>query len=302
LLTTVKTANGTGGVRYGVSVMDGADDAGGRGQRPRALIVSVYGLYARDTGGWMSVASIIRLLAQCNVDEAAVRSAIFRLKRRGLLEAVRLDGVAGYALSHEALGILQDGDRRIFERRRATRADGWLLAVFSVPESRRDHRHQLRSRLSGLGFGTVSAGVWIAPGHLYDETRDVLRRHGLDVYVDLFRGEHLDFAETAARVPLWWNLPRLRQLNDEFLNRYVGVAARYRRRSAWDAAEAFADYVTALTDWRRLPYLEPGLPIESLPADWNGVRAADTFFELHDRLAFLARRFVESVRNEVRAA
>jgi phenylacetic acid degradation operon negative regulatory protein len=285
---------------YGFRVAVETDDSGGRGQKPRALIVTVYGLYAREAEGWMSVASIIRLLAQCTVDEPAVRSAIFRLKRRGLLEAVRHDGVAGYALSDDAREILHEGDRRIFERRRATPADGWLLAVFSVPESRRDQRHVLRSRLAWLGFGTVSAGVWVAPAHLYEEAKETLERDGLDVYVELFRGDHLAFADTAARVSQWWDLDRLWELNEDYLRRYEPMATTYRRRSGLDDAQAFADYVNALTDWRRLPYLEPGLPLETLPADWNGVRAADIFFELHDRLAAPAHRFVDSVRADVR--
>jgi phenylacetic acid degradation operon negative regulatory protein len=284
------------GVRYGVGVSEETDDSGGRGQKPRALIVTIYGLYARETGGWMSVASMIRLLAQCGVDEPAVRSAVFRLKRRGLLDAERRDGVAGYALSDEARHILDEGDRRIFARRRATPADGWVLAVFSVPESRRDQRHVLRSRLAWLGFGTVSAGVWIAPAHLYDEARETLQRDGLDVYVELFRGAQLPFTDTADRVSQWWDLPRLSERNQDFLSRYEPMATAYRRRADVDDAQAFADYATALTDWRRLPYLEPGLPLEMLPADWIGVRAADTFFELHERLAPAAHRFVESVR------
>jgi phenylacetic acid degradation operon negative regulatory protein len=269
--------------------------AGGpRDQRPRALIVTLYGLYARDAGGWLSVSSVIRLLAHCQADEPAVRSAIFRLKRRGLLEPARVDGVAGYGLSAEARAILDEGDRRIFERRRATAGDGWLLAVFSVPESERDQRHRLRSRLTWLGFGTVSAGVWIAPGHLLGETRDVLRRHGLDRYVELFCGGHAAFAPTAERVPQWWDLSRLRGLYADFLDRHGPVLDAYTaaaRPAAPDEAAAFAGYLAALTDWRRLPYAEPGLPAEVLPDGWNGFRAADTFFGLRDLLAGPAHSF-----------
>ena len=141
----------------------------GRGPRPvqpRALIVTIYGLYAREAGGWLSVASLIRLMAAAGADEPAVRSSISRLKQRGILAPVRAGGAAGYALSPAGTEILAEGDRRIFERPRAVLSDGWLLAVFSVPEQERRRRHALRSRLAWLGFGTVSAGVWIAPGHL----------------------------------------------------------------------------------------------------------------------------------------
>jgi len=53
----------------------------------------------------------------------------------------------------------------------------------------------------------------------------------------------------------------------------------------------------ALTDWRRLPFLDPGLAPELLPSRWPGVRAAATFFELQSRLAGPAHRFVEAARS-----
>ena len=104
-----------------------------------------------------------------------MRSSISRLKRRGLLDAAP-DGVAGYALSEEAREILAEGDGRIFGRRRAEPSDGWVLVVFCVPEAERDQRHELRSQLTWLGFGTVSPGVWIAPAHLSDEAGEMLDR------------------------------------------------------------------------------------------------------------------------------
>jgi len=73
-----------------------------RAIRPRALIVTVYGLYAREVGGWLSVQSLIKLMSALGVDEPAVRSSISRLKRRGLLLAEKVDGAAGYALSDRA--------------------------------------------------------------------------------------------------------------------------------------------------------------------------------------------------------
>lgn len=266
------------------------------GVRPRALIVTIYGLYARAAGGWLGVGSLIRLMAELSVDEPAVRSSISRLKRRGILEAQRRNGAAGYALSAQARTILDEGDRRIFERHRATLEDGWLLAVFSVPEAERQKRHTLRSRLSWLGFGTVGPGVWIAPGHLEAETRDVLQRHELSIYVDLFHAGYLGFHDVRAEAATWWDLKGLDRLYDEFHATHGPVLARWKRRRGADDGAAFADYVRALTTWRRLPFLDPGLAAELLPRDWMGARAADLFAALRSRLEEPALRHVESVR------
>lgn len=247
---------------------------------PRQLIVTVFGLYGRDISGWMSVSSLVRLLAGLDVDEPAVRSSISRLKRRGLLDAQRRDGSAGYALTPAAREILVEGDARIFGRRRATLADGWVLVVFSVPESERERRHTLRTQLARLGFGTAAPGVWVAPGHLAEEVGEVLRRLGLDGYVELFRGEHLGSEDPAAAVRTWWDLDGLQERYAEFLQRHAPPAD-----GPATAAAAFADYVRLVTDWRRLPYADPGLPLELLPDGWAGERAAELFAELGERLA-----------------
>ena len=189
-MTAVAETNETGG------------DTGSRSARLRHLIITVYGLYARSDGGWLSVAALIRLLADLGVDEPAVRSAISRLKRRGILQSRRHEGPAGYQLSAEALAILREGDARIFRRPRATLADGWVLAVFSVPETERHRRHVLRSELTRLGFGMVAPGIWIVPAQPQDTTAQTLRRLGLDSNADLFHANHLAFGDLAGSAPL----------------------------------------------------------------------------------------------------
>ncbi|MBV9206080.1 MAG: PaaX family transcriptional regulator [Actinobacteria bacterium] len=267
-------------------------DSAARSARPRHLIITVYGLYARPDGGWLSVAALIRLLGDLGVDEPAVRSAISRLKRRGILQSRRHGGAAGYQLSAGALAILREGDARIFRRRRAAVADGWVLAVFSVPESERHRRHVLRSELTRLGFGMVAPGVWIVPAHPDDTTAETLRRLQLDSYADLFRAEHLAFGDPAGKIRRWWDLDELERQYASFLRAHEPVLARWEREEPASGPEAFADYVRVLTDWRRLPYLDPGLPAELLPGDWAGIRAAEAFFAVRSRLEEAARAYV----------
>jgi phenylacetic acid degradation operon negative regulatory protein len=265
--------------------------------QPRALIVTIYGLYARDAGGWLSISALIRLMSELGADEPAVRSATSRLKQRGLLEPRRQGGAAGYGLTEHGLAILAEGDLRIFQRPRASSEDGWLLAVFSVPEDQRSRRHALRSRLAWLGFGSVAAGVWIAPAQLAAETRAVLVTDGLAEYVSLFTAGYLAFGDVRDQVSRWWDLDRLEQLYQAFIDSAAPVLARREAIGAGpdDDGQAFADYVRLLTAWRRLPFLDPGLPAELLPDGWHGARAAELFARLSGLLAGPARQHVDVV-------
>lgn len=264
---------------------------------PRRLIVTVYGLYARERGGWLSVASLVRLLADVGVNGQAVRSAVSRLKRRGLLEAERVDGAAGYRVSEPGLELLAEGDERIFGRRRAGPDEGWLLVAFSVPESARDQRHQMRSLLIRLGLGTVTPGLWVAPAHLETEVSRALERAGLRGYTDLFRSRHVAGRSLADAVTAWWDLDALRVQYEAFVERQRPVLRSW-QGSDHSPAQAFSDFVTLVTVWRRLPYLDPGLPLSALPAGWAGGQAEELFGELRARLAGPAREHVSRVLAE----
>jgi len=237
---------------------------------------------------------VVDLLADLGVGAQAVRSSISRMKRRDTLRSVRLEGVAGYALTPSVLELLREGDRRIFEHRPATPGDGWVQVVFTVPEARWDQRHELRSRLVGLGFGPMAPGVWIAPGTLAEEVRVALDRQDLGGYVDLFRGEHLGPVPLSERVREWWDLDGIAARYEEFVAAYRPLARR-----APTGAEAFAGYVRMLTAWRRLRYLDPGLPLDLLPTRWPGVPAAELFARVDTALGPLAR---EHALRAIRAA
>ncbi|MEV7386832.1 PaaX family transcriptional regulator C-terminal domain-containing protein [Streptomyces sp. NPDC091215] len=262
--------------------------AGGRDSRLGPLIITLFGLYARGEHNWLSVASLIRLMADLGVEGQAVRSAVSRLKRRGVLRGERHGGAAGYAVADATLEVLEEGDIRIFERNRAAADDGWLVVVFSVPESERDKRHALRTALTRLGFGTAAPGVWVAPGILADETRRTLQRLELTPYVDIFTGDHFAFGDLRAKVSEWWDLDELTALYADFLERYQPVSER---AAAGGVApqEAFAVYLPMLTEWRRLPYRDPGLPLTLLPAGWKGDTAGALFEQLDKALREPAR-------------
>lgn len=249
----------------------------------------------RPLGGWLAIADLIRLVGLLGSDEPAVRRATARMKRSGLLAAETRGRVAGYRLTDEAHAILREGDERIFKARTAADlSEGWILAVFSVPEQQRDQRHQLRRELTWLGFGQVAPGVWMSPRRMLVDAKRILERRDLARYVDMFEGAYAGFDATAALVARTWDLTELDVLYQAFVEQHEPVLARWKDEPAPDEQQAFVDYTLALSHWRRLPYLDPGLPAQLLPANWAGQRARELFAELVDCLQYRAFAFVVS--------
>ncbi|WP_431071105.1 PaaX family transcriptional regulator [Microbacterium phyllosphaerae] len=270
----------------GHDAVDADDLMSEGGVRPQHLIVTVFGRYVRAHGGEIRIAALIEMMSALGLDPGVVRSSVSRLKRRGILVS---EGGGAYRLSSSLEGVFSAGDRRIFASRRAEPADPWLLASFSIPESERPLRHQLRRILQRLGFGQVSGGLWIAPGLIADETETALRRAGLDGYVELFLGSRVSSDPLEKAVGEWWDLEGMEPLYRGFVDAFGDVPGEI------DQGAAFAAHVRAITQWRRLVYLDPGLPLELLPERWVGAEAGGLFADLHRRLEPDAERFVSSV-------
>lgn len=265
--------------------------------RSKSLIFDIYGAFVRDLGGWIAIADLITLMEDLGVDEQPVRSSVSRLSRRGLLRRHVQDGQAGYVLSEQARNLLSEGDSRIYlQQDTASVGDGWTLVTFSIPESKRAERHQLRSRLRWLGYGNLTAGLWIAPRRTFERTIEMVENLALAEYVDVFRATYAAFGDLNELVERCWDLEELSRAYRAYITDHEPLVASWSARDPRaEPRTAFCDYVTALHSWRKLPYLDPGLPPELLPADWEGKVATDVFNDLRSRLEPVARGYVASL-------
>jgi phenylacetic acid degradation operon negative regulatory protein len=256
------------------------DDFDSRPGSATSLLRTIVGACLRDLGGRASIGRLIRLMDAVGVSDAHTRTAVSRVKAKGLL-------LPGYTLNPEALPMLERGDRRIFTFRRLSDGDPWCLISFSIPEQLRAERHQLRRRLSWIGCGTVATGLWICPGFLADEVEEIFDDLGLRRYATLFTTDTPRPDGTMAdAAQAWWKLDRLAALHRGFLTATDGLSAVEPTGRA-----AFSAWIRALDEWRVIPYLDPGLPPSALPRDWPGEESLRRFEQLRGRFAAPGREF-----------
>lgn len=290
------------------------DDFDSRPGSATSLLRTIVGAHLREVGGWVSIADLITLMGAAGVSPVSTRSAVLRVKTKGLLAPQAIGARAGYRLNPDAVPMLELGDRRIFSFRQQGDNDQWCLISYSIPETQRDARHQLRRRLGWIGCGAVSTGLWICPSFLAGEVDGILSELGLRDSATLFITATPQTAGTLADAAArWWDLDRLRALHRAFLANHGGAVpepvdgqvARISTPAVVDRpacsvsvpepVEAFARYIAALDEWRILPYLDPGLPPSALPEDWPGFESVALFGTLTATLAGPARGYVESV-------
>lgn len=271
------------------------DDLESRPGSATSLLRTVIGLYLRGPNAQLTAGNLVVLMDALGVSAANTRTAVARVKLKGLIRSAQVAGAPGYVLDAAAEAMLARGDRRIFHPRTMHAGDHWCLISFSVPETERERRHQLRRRLSWIGCGTVAAGLWIAPDMLRNEVEQVFDELELRDRTTLFvTAAPLSGVPLATAISQWWDLPSIADLHSSFLFDTAAVPLQ----AVDTTAEAFSHFVHSIDSWRIIPYLDPGLPYELLPTNWPGLASSARFADIRRHFQQPAAEFFQQVSAE----
>ena len=157
--------------------------------RPQSLMFTFLGDHIHRRQIAVFSGSIISALSRVGVAEQATRSTLSRMVRRGLLERQRHGRRAYFALTSRTEDILADGGKRIWHTGAVNTSedDSWTLIGFSFPDAWRRQRHDLRSKLTWAGFGSLQSGLWLAPSE--GDLTPMLDELGLAEHVKVFVAE-----------------------------------------------------------------------------------------------------------------
>jgi phenylacetic acid degradation operon negative regulatory protein len=256
------------------------------GTSAKAVLLTILGEFVlEERSAWTQ--TLIEALGAVGVAERNARQAISRLAEQGLLEARRDGRRVRRELTPEAVELLETGAERIFGfGAEPSDWDGrWLVVLCSVPEEHRSKRHMLRSRLSFAGFGFLSAGVALTP-HLERERLavSVLRELDLASNATVLRAELGDLTTATDLLRRAWDL-------DSLAGQYRSFVRSFQDRSPSAARARFQATVDLVHRWRRFPFVDPEIPDELLPANWQGHRAREVFDQQHAAWSADARSF-----------
>ena len=270
--------------------------------RPQAAMLTLYGDYLLNRGGEIGIGSLIKLLSNLGLSQQALRSAVSRMCRAGLLKVRRVGRKSYYSLTEDGHSLLTKGAQRIFERKN-THWDGtWNIVTYSIPEQRRQARDRLRLELNWMGYGTLSEATWISPYDLTKEVEELVERLQIKECVQIFQAKNQGFTKAKKIVSLGWDLTRIHAKYASFIEKYrPKLEDRLRRLHNGEPiqpSECFVESFSLIHEYRKLPYFDPDLPKELLPEDWLRPKAAALFREYRDLLADKANEYFDSVFKE----
>ncbi|MEV6182030.1 PaaX family transcriptional regulator C-terminal domain-containing protein [Streptomyces sp. NPDC052015] len=260
------------------------DPSDGPQPRPQSLMLAFFGNHVLEEGDLCVYSgSIIDVLGRVGVGEQAVRSTLTRMVNRGLLRRQREGRRMYFGLTPQAARVLEDGRARIWTQGAVNDDwDGsWTLLGFSLPDSWKRQRHDLRSRLTWTGFGALYSGLWIAPGHV--DVFAVVSELGLADHVKIFHARADQATDIELMVRDTWDL-------ESIAARYVTFEKRWAAHlGAGPGDDPIATRLRLVTEWLGTIRTDPRLPARHLPPEWPARAAQDTFRRVAEQTAGPAR-------------
>ncbi|GAB3936063.1 phenylacetic acid degradation operon negative regulatory protein PaaX [Kribbella albertanoniae] len=265
------------------------------GTAPQGWIVTLLADYTLSTRASLPSAAIVAFLADAGVSSAGARAALSRLARRGILERTKQGRHSAYSLTPAAAGKLSFGGQVMVSAATETPWDHqWTLVAFSLAQDEAARRRELRSRLRWLGFAPLYDGLWVSARDLTEHSRTQLARLSFGA-MTVFQARHTD---VGSRDPLQaWDTAAIHQQYESLIREWQPLLRRMQVGTI-DGAEAVAVRTEVMDNYRRLPVIDPDLPLELLPPGWLRVPTRDLFVQLYDGLATPAQQYVRAVASE----
>lgn len=266
------------------------------------MLFELYGDFAveQGRGGAVRLGALVRLATSLGVNEMAVRSAKARMVQEGWLQDERRGRESVYALTERAQREVERRRLRLFAEPDAWWNGTWYVAALSVPEARRDVRDRMRKELSWLGFGSPSSSLYVSTHDYREDVVRLARDADALEFVQVYRAEAFwpdDSRQLVERA--WANLPEVNARYGRFLDTFAPQLARVRAQAKADelaGEEAFTLRFTLANQLRACLYDDPDLPLDLLPAAWNGVAARLLFREFYSLVTPAALSYFDAVR------
>ncbi|OLF19073.1 PaaX family transcriptional regulator [Actinophytocola xanthii] len=240
-------------------------------------MTTLLGEYVLPAGEPVWTSTLVDVLAMFDVEEKAARQALARTAAEGWLSPDRVGRRVRWQLTPPGRRLLAEGAERIYGFGSGDRHwDGrWLVLLVSVPESMRDLRHKLRTRLNWAGFGSPTAGVWVTPHPGAEaDAKLILDELDLSTQAMSFLANYGALGQERDMVTSAWNLSEVADRYESFIDEFAALDPR--------TPDAILRAQTLLVhEWRRFPFLDPQLPNELLPPRWSGTRATAVFNDKH---------------------
>jgi phenylacetic acid degradation operon negative regulatory protein len=263
-----------------------------------SLILTIFGDAVCVHGGLIWLGSLIKLVEPLGINQRLVRTSVFRLTEKGILQSKQQGRRSFYSLTHRGFRQFSSADERIYRYHDAVWDGRWRLVFTAFGDIAAEPKEQLKKELKWLGFSRLAAGVYAHPTANPDEVRSMLGELQLGDTVSLMLAQSLDEdpqATSESMIRRCFNFDAMKAEYQAFIDYFEPLLKAAQKTQTYDEQLSFLLRTLLIHKFRRILLHEPELPHELVPANCLSHQLRELTGQLYKLITPAAERYFMSI-------
>lgn len=243
-----------------------------------SLILTIFGDFICAHGGEIWLGSLIKMVAPLGINQRLVRTSVYRLTEKGLLQSRLVGRRSFYSLTDRGFRQFSTAAERIY-RYDDYRWDGeWCLVFTTLSNLEQTDRERFRNELLWLGFNRLSRGVYAHPMVKLERVHKVVREMGLEDCVVVMQAESTGsdpFRVSSNMIRYNFTFDIMKEAYREYIDYFQGVLEAVEFSKEKSSELCFLIRLLLIHRYRRILLGEPEIPHELIPSDCLSHRARE---------------------------
>jgi len=264
----------------------------------RALILTVFGDSVSTHGGIIWLGSLISLVKPLGINQRLVRTSVFRLSEKEMLQSRQVGRRSFYSLTDKGFRQFIHAAERIYRQENAVWDGEWRLVFTNLDKIRNKHRETFQKELNWLGFSRLSNGIYGHPTVDIEEVRQVVNEMKLqDSIVLMEAGNRNDDPLGASRKLLQhgFKFDAIDAGYRDYIDNFKVFLDAGMEPTPADDELCFLLRTLLIHRFRLILLNEPELPLELLPADSLSHHAREITAQINHRISDAAERHFTAI-------
>jgi phenylacetic acid degradation operon negative regulatory protein len=233
----------------------------------------IFGLIASTGKPEYSYSDIEWLSKPFNVSENCLRTSLFRMVSRDILESRKNGRNTYYKIGKRGQRI---GSNMSFSFRGSDWSgwDGsWTGVLFSVPNIDNSARYRIRRKLTVYRYAPLYSGVWVRPENKNENLENNLKDILKSKHCSIIKFKYLNGISKEEVISLW----KLNKINKILDSGLKIINSKSKNLTLLSPEKVFIYYIITGGELVDILFQDPLLPDEFLPENWKGKELRNKF-------------------------
>ena len=249
-----------------------------------SLVLTIFGDYICSHGGEIWLGSIIKMVEGLGISQRLVRTSVYRLAEKGILQSKQVGRRSFYSLTEKGFRQFSTAAERIYRYQQNNWDGEWRVVFTTLKNISKKDKEKFQNELVWLGFNRLSNGVHANTLAQLDVVNKIVHEMKLDDSVVAMQATSMGnnpLKSSGNMIKQCFNFDVMKQEYLEFINFFNGILVSAESTDSKSDEMCFMLRTLLIHKYRHILLREPEVPHELVPEDCLSHKAREITEKLY---------------------